>query len=75
MVTVKIHTTNVQLQMVLDGFHCPTSACPKTGSTRTADRSPSIDLESRSGASTLETQVCYNCALEATVSDVTTKGR
>ena len=55
MVTVKIDTTNVQLQMVLDGFHCPTSACPKTGSTKTADRSPSIDLESWSGASTRET--------------------
>ena len=33
-----------------------------------------IDLESRSGASTLETQVCYNYAPEATVSYVATKG-
>ena len=26
-----IHTSNVQLRMVLDGLHCPTSAHPEAG--------------------------------------------
>ena len=42
----------------LDGWHCPTSAWLDTGWVRTVDLSPNIDLESRSGASALETQVC-----------------
>ena len=70
-----MQTSNVQPFIVLDGIRCPTSACLKTVWTEPIDLSPNIELESRSGASTLETQVCYNCALEATVSDVTTKGR
>ena len=70
-----MHTSNMQLWMVLDGFHWPTSAWPETGWTKSIDLSLNIELELRSGASAGETQVCYNCALEATVSDVTTKGR
>ena len=70
-----MHTSNVQPFIVLDGIRCANSACPETVWAQSIDLSPNIDLESRSGASTPETQVCYNCALEATVSDVTTKGR
>ena len=54
-----MHTRNVQPSRVLDGFHCPSSACPETGWTESIDLSPNIDLESRSGASALQTQVCY----------------
>ena len=42
----------------LDGLHCPTSAWLETAWTDPIDLSPNIDLESRSGASALETQVC-----------------
>ena len=70
-----MHTRNVQPSRVLDGFHCPSSACPETGWTESIDLSPNIDLESRSGASAVGTQVCCKCAPEATLSDVTTKGR
>ena len=69
-----IHTSNVQPFIVLDGIRCANSACPETVWTESIDLSPNIDLESRSGASTLETQVCYNCAPEATVSYLATKG-
>ena len=69
-----IHTSNVQPFIVLDGIRCANSACPETVWTGPIDLSPNIDLESRSGASTLETQVCYNCAPEATVSYLATKG-
>ena len=54
-----IHTSNVQPFIVLDGIRCANSACPETVWTDSIDLSPNIDLESRSGASTLETQVCY----------------
>ena len=54
-----MHTSNVQPFIVLDGLHCSTSACLETGWTQPIDLSPNIDLESRSGASALETQVCY----------------
>ena len=70
-----MHATNMQLWMVLDGFHWPTSAWPETGWTNSIDLSLNIDVESRSGASAVGTQVCCKCAPEATVSDVTTKGR
>ena len=70
-----MQTSNVQPFIVLDGIRCANSACPETVWAQSIDLSPNIDLESRSGASTPETQVCYNYALEATVSDVTTKGR
>ena len=70
-----MHTSNMQLWMVLDGFHWPTSAWPETGWTKSIDLSLNIDQGSRSGAATVETQVCYNCAPEATVSDVTTQGQ
>jgi hypothetical protein len=70
-----IHTSNVQLVLVLDGFHYPTSAWPDTAWTRTVDRNLNIDKNSRSGAYTLETQVCYNYAPEASVSYLTTKGQ
>jgi len=59
----------------LDAFQYPTCACPEIGRTKPVDSSLNIDLESRSGASTVETQVCYNCAPETTVSDVTTQGQ
>jgi hypothetical protein len=70
-----IHMSNVQLVLVLDGFHYPTSAWPDTVWTRTVDRSLNIDQQPRSGAYTLETQVCYNYAPEASVSYLTTKGQ
>ena len=54
-----MHTSNVQPFIVLDGLHCSTSACLETGWTQPIDLSPNIDLESRSGASALQTQVCY----------------
>ena len=54
-----IHTTNVQLWMVLDGFHCPTSAWLEARRTQTIDLSLNIDFQSRSGASAPETKVCY----------------
>ena len=38
-----IHMSNVQLVLVLDGFHYPTSAWPDTVWTRTVDRSLNID--------------------------------
>ena len=60
--------------MVLDGFHCATSAYPETGWTDPIDLSLNIDLKPRSGASTLKTKCCYNFAPEATVSYPTTKG-
>ena len=69
-----IHTSNVQPFIVLDGIRCANSACPETVWAESIDLSPNTDLESRSGASTLETQVCYNYAPEATVSYVATKG-
>ena len=58
-VMLTMHTSNVQPSIVLDGFRCPSSACPETGWTESIDLSPNIDLESRSGASALETPVCY----------------
>ena len=61
--------------MVLVGFDYPTSNWQETGWTNSIDLSLNIDLESRPGASTVETQVCYNCAPETTVSDVTTQGQ
>ena len=70
-----MHTSNMQLWMVLDGFHWPTSAWPETGWTKPIDLSLNIDQGLRSGAATVETQVCYNCAPEATESDVTTQGQ
>ena len=54
-----MQTSNVQPFIVLDGIRCANSACPETVWTQSIDLSPNIDLESRSGASTLETQVCY----------------
>ena len=69
-----MQTSNVQPFIVLDGIRCANSARPETVWTQSIDLSPNIDLESRSGASTLETQVCYNYAPEATVSYVATKG-
>ena len=53
-----MQTSNVQPFIVLDGLHCPTSAWLETAWTDPIDLSPNIDLESRSGASALETQVC-----------------
>ena len=72
-----MHTSNMQLWMVLDGFHWPTSAWPETAWTKLIDLSLNTDLESRSGASAVETQVSYmyNCAPEAIVSDATPQGR
>ena len=70
-----MQTSNVQPFIVLDGIRCANSACPETVWAQSIDLSPNIDLESSSGASTLETQVCSNYAPEATVSVVTTKGR
>ena len=74
-VMLTMHTTNVQVWMVLNGIYHPTSAWLDTGWVQTVDLSPNIDLESRSGASTLETQVCYNCAPKATVRHLATKGQ
>ena len=59
----------------LDAFQYPTCACPEIGWTKPVDSSLNIDLKSRSGASILEAQVCYNCAPEATVSYLATKGQ
>ena len=70
-----MHTSNVQPFIVLDGLHCSTSACLETGWTQPIDLSPNIDLESRSGASALETQVCYQWCPEAIVSYVATKAQ
>ena len=70
-----MHTSNVQPSIVLDGFRCLSSACPETGWTESIDLSPNIDLESRSGASALETQVCYQWCPEAIVSYVATKAQ
>ena len=53
----------------LDAFQYPTCACPEIGwTTKPVDSRLNIDLKSRSGASILEAQVCYNCAPEAIVS-------
>ena len=70
-----IQTSNVQPFIVLDGLHCATSPCQETGWTEPIDLSPNIDLELRSGACALETQVCCDCAPEAIVSYVATKGQ
>ena len=47
----------------LDAFQYPTCACPEIGWTKPVDSSLNIDLESSlesgSGASILEAQVCY----------------
>ena len=74
-VMLTMQTSNVQPFIVLDGIRCANSACPETVWTQSIDLSPNIDLESRSGASTLETQVCYNCAPKATVRHLATKGQ
>ena len=70
-----MQTSSVQPFIVLDGLPCPTSACLETGWTDPIDLSPNIDLESRSGAPALETQVCCNCVPEAIVSYVATKAQ
>ena len=53
------HNPHVQLRMLLDGLHCPTSAHPEAGWTSAIDLTLNINLQSRSGASAPETKVCY----------------
>ena len=55
---VKIDTSYVQLFMVLDGFHCPTSGCLDVICAQSIDLHLNIDQQPRSGASAMETQVC-----------------
>jgi hypothetical protein len=57
-VMVKIDTSNVQLSMVLDCFRHPTSGCQDVTCAQSIDLHLNIDQQPRSGASTLETQVC-----------------
>jgi hypothetical protein len=53
----KIHTSNVQLFVVLDGFQYPTSGCPDVTCVHSIDLHLNIDQQPRSRMSTLETQV------------------
>ena len=55
---VKIDTSNVQLFMVLDCFQYPSSGCVDVTCAQSIDLHLNIDQQPRSGASTLETQVC-----------------
>jgi hypothetical protein len=57
-VMVKIDTSNVQLFMVLDCFQYPSSGCVDVTCAQSIDLHLNIDQQPRSGASTLETQVC-----------------
>jgi hypothetical protein len=54
---VKIHTSNVQLFVVLDGFQYPTSGCADVTCVHSIDLHLNIDQQPRSRMSTLETQV------------------
>ena len=54
---VKIDTSYVQLFMVLDGFHCPTSGYLDVTCAQSIDLHLNIDQQPRSRMSTLETQV------------------
>ena len=54
---VKIHTSNVQLFVALDGFQYPTSGCVDVTCVHWIDLHLNIDQQPRSRMSTLETQV------------------
>ena len=55
---VHIDTSNVQLFMVLDCIQYSNSGCPDVACVQSIDLHLNIDQQPRSGASTLETQVC-----------------
>jgi len=57
-VMVQIDTSNVQLFMVLDCIQYSNSGCPDVACVQSIDLHLNIDQQPRSGASTLETQVC-----------------